>query len=225
MSESMAFIGGVAVAGLAALLLLKGTNASPQPNFAAITSQIPNTLMQPQVIQPPVQYPPNGYSQPVYANQPPSALNADQHQEIDKLNMQVDKLKSDNEQLRLQNQQFQGQLQGLNQQNWQLTQQLNQGRIAAAYQSQQQSQQTPWWSSPIIWAVGGMSLTIGGGVVVAGVLSLFSPRQRSPRTVQVIHPYNGNIPPLVPVRRAEFLPSSNHGETRRVETAEYDELR
>lgn len=33
MSESMAFIGGVAVAGLAALLMLRGTNNSLQPNF------------------------------------------------------------------------------------------------------------------------------------------------------------------------------------------------
>jgi len=221
MSESMAFIGGVAVAGLAALLLLKGANNSFQPNLA-MTPQIPTTLMQqPQVISP-VQYPPN-YSQPGYPNQPSPALNSENHQEIENLKIQMDRLKADNEQLKLQNQELQGQVQNFTQQQWQLTQQANQLKMASVPPYQQLPPQNPWWSSPIVWAVGGMSLTIGGGVIAAGVLSLFSPRQRSARTVQVIHPYNGPTPPLVPVRRAEFLPTSSHMEARRVEATEYDE--
>ncbi|MFM8008230.1 MAG: heterocyst differentiation related protein, partial [Dolichospermum sp.] len=44
MSESMAFIGGVAVAGLAALVLLKGTNTPISSNFA-VSPQMPGTLM------------------------------------------------------------------------------------------------------------------------------------------------------------------------------------
>jgi hypothetical protein len=223
MSESMAFIGGVAVAGLAALLLLKGANNSLQPNLA-MTPQIPSALMQqPQMVQP-VQYPPN-YGQPIYPNQPSPTINADNHQEIEKLSVQMERLKADNEQLRFQNQQLQGQVQNFTQQQWQLTQQANQKILASATvpSYQQPPQQNPWWSSPIVWAVGGMSLTIGGGVIAAGVLSLFSPRQRSARTVQVIHPYTGSTPPLVPVRRAEFLPTSSHTEARRVEATEYDE--
>ncbi|MEH2052875.1 heterocyst differentiation related protein [Nostoc sp.] len=219
MSESMAFIGGVAVAGLAALVLLKGTNTPLQPNFA-VASQMPGVVA-PQGMQPQM-YPYAPYGQPMYPNQvqPPTATSTDQRIEMEKLNtqMQLERLKNDNEQLKLQNQQLQGQVQNFNtQQQWQLAQQNNQPKTTAL------QPQTTWWSSPMLWAVGGAALTIGGGVVVAGVLALFSPRQRSARTVQVIHPYQGATPPLVPVRRAEFLPASRM-EARRVEAHEYDEM-
>ncbi|MBN3961224.1 heterocyst differentiation related protein [Nostoc sp. NMS8] len=219
MSESMAFIGGVAVAGLAALVLLKGTNTPLQPNFA-VASQMPGVVA-PQGMQPQM-YPYAPYGQPMYPNQvqPPTATSTDQRVEMEKLNtqMQLERLKNDNEQLKLQNQQLQGQVQNFNtQQQWQLAQQNNQPKTTAL------QPQTTWWSSPMLWAVGGAALTIGGGVVVAGVLALFSPRQRSGRTVQVIHPYQGATPPLVPVRRAEFLPASRM-EARRVEAHEYDEM-
>jgi hypothetical protein len=218
MSESMAFIGGVAVAGLAALVLLKGTNTPLSSNFA-VGTQMPGTVMAPQMMQPPMQY--GNYGQPVYSNQPPTATNSDQRLEMEKLkmNMQLEKLKADNEQLKLQNQQFQVQAQSFTQREWQLAQQANQQKMITA----QQPEQNNWWSSPMLWAVGGATLTIGGGVVVAGVLSLFAPKQRATRTVQVIHPYNGQTPSLNPVRRAEFLPSSRM-DSRRVETAEYDDM-
>ncbi|MDZ8187140.1 MAG: heterocyst differentiation related protein [Nostoc sp. ChiSLP02] len=216
MSESMAFIGGVAVAGLAALVLLKGTNTPLQPNFA-VGQQMPTTVVQPQVMPPQVQYPPGyyGQAQPVYPNTQPTPPNSDQRLEIEKLNMQMESLRKDNEQLKLLKQQLEGQVQNYNAQQQLL---LNNQQKAAALQPQ-----SPWWSSPMLWAVGGAALTIGGGVVVAGVLALFSPRQRPTRTVQVIHPYQGPTPPLVPVRRAEFLPASRL-EARRVEAPEYDEM-
>lgn len=214
MSESMAFIGGVAVAGLAALVLLKGTNTPLSSNFA-VSPQMPGTVMAPQVMQ----YPPN-YGQPVYSNQPPTAPNSDQRLEMEKQKMQIEKFKSDYEQLKLQNQQLQQQLQSATQQQWQAQLASQQQKIAAL----PQPEQNDWRNSPMLWAVGGATLTIGGGIVVAGVLSLFAPKQRPIRTVQVIHPsYNGQTPPLAPVRRAEFLPSSRM-EARRVETAEYDEM-
>jgi hypothetical protein len=212
MSESMAFIGGVAVAGLAALVLLKGTTNPIQSNFA-VAPQMPATVVAPQVIPPQAQYP---YAQPVYPNNPqPPAPTADQRLELERLNMQMERLKSDNEQLRVANQQLQFQFQTYN------SQQQQQQSLQPANQKTALQSPTPWWSSPIVWAVGGMTLTIGGGVVVAGVLALFSPRQR-PRTVQVIHPYQGPTPPLVPVRRAEFLP--HRAEARRMETPQYDEM-
>ena len=214
----MAFIGGVAVAGLAALLLLRGSNTpTQQPNFA-VSPQMP-TVVTPQVMQPSMQYPPN-YGQPIYPQVQPTIPSSNQALQLEKLNMTMEKLKTDNEQLRLQNQQLQGQIQSFTtQQQWQLAQQQNQQKVAALPPSVQDE----WWESPIIWAVGGATLTIGGGVVVAGVLSLFSPKQRPARTVQVIHPYNGHTPPLNTMRRAEFLPPSR-SESRRVETAEYDEV-
>jgi hypothetical protein len=212
MSESMAFIGGVAVAGLAALVLLKGTGTPlQQPNFA-VAPQIPTQVVAPQVM-PPAQY-------PVYGQQYPNTAPPAASLEYDKLKLQMDTLQRENQQLRDQAQQFQSQFETYKNQT-----QINAARDtqAAALQAASPSA-NPWWSSPIVWAVGGMTLTIGGGVVVAGVLSLFSPRQRPTRTVQVIHPYSGPTPPLAPVRRAEFLPP--HVEARRVhQTAEYDEMR
>ncbi|OUL26415.1 heterocyst differentiation related protein [Nostoc sp. T09] len=209
MSESMAFIGGVAVAGLAALVLLKGAGNSLQPNFA-VTPQMP-AVVQPQMMPP--QYP---YGQPLYPNnQPPTAPNSERLADIESVKSELARLKSDNEQLRTQNQQLQWQFQSYNQQQQQLFAQQNNQKTPL-------QPQTPWWSSPIVWAVGGMTLTIGGGVVVAGVLALFSPKQRPSRTVQVIHPYQGPTQPLVPVRRTEFLPPRM--EARRVEAPEYDEM-
>jgi len=213
MSESMAFIGGVAVAGLAALVLLKGTNTPLQSNFA-VTPQMP-AVVAPQVMPPQAQYPYGPYGQPVYPNQPPVAPNSEQRVEWEKLKVEFDRLKTDNEQLKTQNQRL---LDNYNTQQLQLAQN-NQPKAALAASQPE----NPWWSSPIVWAVGGMSLTIGGGIVVAGVLALFSPRQRPARTVQVIHPYQGSTPSLVPVRRAEFLPPSRM-EARRVEAPDYDEM-
>ncbi|HEY9801710.1 MAG TPA: hypothetical protein V6D25_15240 [Leptolyngbyaceae cyanobacterium] len=216
MSESMAFIGGVAVAGLAALLMLKGTNTTLQPNFG-VASQMPATVVAPQVMPPQYQPP---YGQPAYNNPQPTAPNPVQSVELERLKMDFERLKNDNEQLRAQNQQLQFQFQNWNNaQQMQLAQQNSQRVAAAALPAQGN-----WWSSPIAWAVGGATLTVGGGIVVAGVLSLFAERPRSARTVQVIHPYPSNTQPLVPVRRAEFLPPGGM-ETRRVETHEYDEMR
>ncbi len=216
MSESMAFIGGVAVAGLAALLMLKGTNTSLQPNFG-VASQMPATVVAPQVMPPQYQAP---YGQQAYNNPQPTAPNPVQSVELERLKMDLERLKNDNEQLRAQNQQLQFQFQNWNNaQQMQLAQQSTQRVAAAALPAQGN-----WWSSPIVWAVGGATLTVGGGIVVAGVLSLFSSRPRSSRTVQVIHPYPTTTQPLVPVRRAEFLPPGGM-ETRRVEAHEYDEMR
>jgi hypothetical protein len=216
MSESMAFIGGVAVAGLAALVLLKGTGTPLQPNIA-VAPQMP-AVVAPQMIPQQGQYSPYG-QQPPYFNNNPSAIppNSDPLRlEMERQKMQLERLQADNDQLKAQNQQLQFQVQTYNNQQLQFHQGNNAVQKAALEPSQ-----TPWWSSPIVWAVGGMTLTIGGGVVVAGVLALFSPKQRS-RTVQVIHPYHGPTPPLAPVRRAEFLPP--RGETRRAEATEYDEM-
>ncbi len=212
MSESMAFIGGVAVAGLAALLLLKGTGNALQPNYS-VTPQIPPVLA-PQVMQQ-SGYP--TYGQGVYPNPPaPVGPSTEERVAMERLKMENEALKKENDQIKNQFQQlqfqFQSQVNALNAQN-------NQNTVR---QATLPPEQTPWWSSPMAWAVGGMTLTIGGGVVVAGVLALFSPKQRPTRTVQVIHPYTGSNPPLASVRRPEFLPPRT--EVRRVEEAEYDDI-
>ncbi len=212
MSESMAFIGGVAVAGLAALVLLKGTGNALQPNYT-VTPQIP-AVVAPQVMQQP-SYP---YGQGVYPNPTaPVGPSTEERVAMERLKMENEALKKENDQIKTQFQQlqfqFQSQVNALNAQNNQNT---------TVRQATLPPEQTHWWSSPMAWAVGGMTLTIGGGVVVAGVLALFSPKQSQSRTVQVIHPYTGSTLPLANVRRPEFLPPRT--EVRRVEAPEYDDI-
>lgn len=206
MGESMAFVGGVAVAGLAALVLVKGVSNPVQPNFA-MAPQMPATVMASPGM-PPSYYPP-------YVNPQPASLSSDQRLELESLKAQMERIKSENEQLKTQNQQLQWQFLSQQQQSQLFTQQNNQ---KASLQPE-----NGWWSSPILWLVGGVTLTVGGGVVVAGILALFSPRQRTTRTVKLVHPYQDGMPPLIHSRHAKFLPSRS--ETRRMETAEYDEMR
>jgi hypothetical protein len=216
MSESMAFIGGVAVAGLAALVLLKGTVSPAQTGF--IPQQIQPQQAMPQMMPQAGQYPYGG--QPVVTNPIPNAPNNDQLRlDNERVKMQMDNLQRDNDRLKAENQQLNFQLQNFSNQQLKAIQDQSNPQRAA----QLPSSSSPWWSSGIVWAVGGMALTIGGGVVVAGVSALFSPKQRPVRTVQVIHPYNGPTPPLAnTTRRAEFLPP-RAVDSRRVESPEYDE--
>jgi hypothetical protein len=216
MSESMAFIGGVAVAGLAALVLLKGTVNPNQTGFTAIAPQIQAPIVAPQVMPQQVPY---GYpGQPVQPNLVPNVPNDQYRLDIER-KMQLDNIQRENEVLRKQYQESQSQLVNLNNQfQAQALQSQNNQR------AQLQQSQSPWWSSGIVWAVGGIALTVGGGIVFAGVSALFSQKQRPVRTVQVIHPYTGPTPPLAPTtRRPEFLPP-RVDTSRRVESHEYDDV-
>lgn len=216
MSESMAFIGGVAVAGLAALLLLKGANnPSPQGfNFTAPQIQSP-VVTQPFANQPV----PYGMGQPL-PNIAPTAVGGDQLRvDNERMKMQLEALQREGDRLKAENQQLQFQLQAFNNQQ-QLNAIQNQNSQQAAAQLQQPQ---PWWSSGIVWGVGGIALTVSGGIVAAGVSALFSQKSSRPvRTVQVIHPYNGANSSIAPTtRRTEFLPPRN--QVRRIESPEYDD--
>ncbi|PAX48286.1 heterocyst differentiation related protein [Brunnivagina elsteri] len=214
MSESMAFIGGVAVAGLAALVLLKGTVNPAQTGFTAVAPQIQAPIVAPQVM--PQQFPYGYPGQPVLPNTVPNVPNDQFRLDLER---KMENIQRENEVLRKQYQESQSQLVNLNNQfQAQALQSQNNQR------AQLQQSQSPWWSSGIVWAVGGIALTVGGGIVFAGVSALFSQKQRPVRTVQVIHPYTGPTPPLAPTtRRAEFLPPRVDS-SRRVESHEYDDV-
>ena len=214
MSESMAFVGGVAVAGLAALLLLKGAggNTPVQPNFT-VSPPIQAPVVTPMVPQAGT-YP---YPQPnPNVPLPVDPKTSQKIAELEKFKFLYERSQQENNQLKAQNQQMQFQMQQL-----QLSNQNNNQRVPTP--AEVNATENALLSSPIIWAVGGMSLAIGGGIVVAGVLALFSPKERNTRTVQVLHPYPNPNQPLAPVRRAEFLPPRK--EVRRVQqTHEYDDM-
>lgn len=220
MSESMAFIGGVAVAGLAALLLLKGAGGNAIQNFSASSPQAQAPVVAPPAIPPAAQY--NTYVPQNPSSSPGNFVNEQLRSDMDRMKLQIesmqrenDRLKSSNDQLQTQiNHQYQTQLKAFNPHNLQNAPQ--QAALAPAADND-------WWSSGVLWgAVGGMALTIGGGVVVAGVSALFSQKPRASRTVQVIHPYSSPNPTLTPVRRAEFLPPRQ--EQRRTEVPEYEDM-
>ncbi|MEB3182066.1 MAG: heterocyst differentiation related protein [Nostocaceae cyanobacterium] len=215
MSESMAFIGGVAIAGLAALVMFKGGGNPLQANVA-IPPQMPVQNMQqnPWMQQ-------NPQMQPGLTTATASNCGV----ESQRLTMERDRLQMENEQLKaqVQNQQF-----VIDSQNAQLktnatTPPLPNSTTPGAQTSflTASSTNTPWWSSGIVWAVGGAALTIGGGIVVAGVFALFSGNsQRDRRTIQVMQPPSDTTYPLVPMRRAEYLPP--RADSRRTEQYDYD---
>ena len=95
MSESMAFIGGVAVAGLAALLLLKGSGNSLPANFNATPQVQPPVVAQPYMAQPGT-YP----GVPAYPNQfPPSPDTSELRTQLGRQKTQLDVLQRENEQI------------------------------------------------------------------------------------------------------------------------------
>jgi hypothetical protein len=148
--------------------------------------------------------------------------------ESQRLTMERDRLQMENEQLKaqVQNQQFvidsQNAQMKTNVTNPQLPNSTTPNSPGSTTSFLAPSGNTPWWSSGIVWAVGGAALTIGGGIVVAGVFALFSGgSQRNGRTIQVVQPPSDTTYPLVPMRRAEYLPP--RVETRRVEQYDYDQ--
>jgi hypothetical protein len=208
MSESMAFIGGVAIAGLAAMVMLKGNGNNPIQGMPGLP-QMQAPMVQP--MQPQVQQP--------YPGSFPVAGPTCDANELQRLKSENERLVQDNNNKNVQITQLQQYAYDVNrQQQFHNFNAQSPGNV----QSSLPQPNSPWWTSPIVWAVGGMTLTIGGGVVVAGVLALFSGKDRHGRTVQVIHPYNGSTAPLAPIRRAEYLPPRS--EARRVETHDYDDM-
>jgi hypothetical protein len=87
-------------------------------------------------------------------------------------------------------------------------------------QTQVEQQDNPMLSG-LVWALGGMAVTISGGVVVIGALSVLSRQQRPPRTTYVVqHPYTAALPPTIPARRREYMPPPVM--ERQVEHIDYD---
>jgi hypothetical protein len=84
----------------------------------------------------------------------------------------------------------------------------------------QQQQENPLVSG-IVWALGGMAVTLSGGVVVVGVLAVLARQQRPPRTTYVVQqPYTSLPPSLHPRRRTEVIPPQI--EQRHIDYVEYD---
>ena len=223
MSDTTAFVGGAALAGLAALIILKGgiTIGSPNlapapalPSFAAAPLATPpaavGTLPTPAVV--------NASPVPAY--------------DLEKQQLATEQLKAQLENQRNQTEQLKNQLQG---QQALIDALAAQNKVSLANQvpatpygaygnrsasgldlSDRQSSNTIM--AGLMWALGGMILTFGGGIALVGMFVLFSRNQRPNRTIEVIHE---DYPTYLPTRRrSQMLPSRRT--LRRVNAEEID---
>jgi hypothetical protein len=210
MSDGMAFLTGAAFAGVAVLFLFKGG-----ANIGA--ANIPST--QPLPISPTSPYMTAPVT-PTPASPPPNPYNNYDQQRLD-----AERLRAMFEQQRVETEQLKAQMQSQQALIEQLSKQTDPNnslfaRSKAASAVAAQPQDNPMLSG-IVWALGGMAITISGGVVVIGALSVLSRQQRPPRTTYVVQqPYTALPPTLHPRRRADVMPPQI--EERRIDYVEYD---
>lgn len=221
MSDGMAFLTGAAFAGVAVLFMLKGGDglgvanlAPPQPAQISPTNPYNNP------------YNPYGMNQPTLTPATPGlAPNEFEQQQVtmDRLRAMLEQQRTETEQLKAQLQQQQLIIDNL-------TGQTNGTPLPARIEpappptpnQQQVQQQENSILSGLVWGLGGMAVTISGGVVVIGVLAVLSrQQQRPPRTTYVVpNPYNA-LPYSTPTRRrAEVIPP--HLDDRQVDYIEYE---
>jgi len=218
MSDGMAFLTGAAFAGVAVLFMLKGgtnigaTNIPPQA--LPISPTNPTNPTNP--------YSPYGATpgMPTPASPNPALYNNEQQR------LDTEQLKAMLNQQRMETEQLKAQVQ-------------NQQFVIDKLTTQADASARATWSKPvpatppvqqqensvlsgIVWGLGGVAITISGGIVVVGALSVLSRQQRpAARTTYVVQPpYNALPHTLQPRRRAEVI--SPQIEERRVDYVEYD---
>ena len=216
MSNGMAFVAGAGLAGIAALLFLKGGGNPGLYNLPAAAS-----LQPPQNLQQPLANPqmPPGFN-PALAPMPAPGVNnpaycancAQQQLENAQLKAQIEQL-----QTQLRNQQFVIDAQSAQMRNnGGLNPQLNPAQLTAGIQSSNPN------TTSLLWALGGMGVTVTAGLLMAGVFALLSRQQRPPAgTVQLIHPIN-QLPPSLPYKRRSEYASPRY-EEKRASYLDYDE--
>lgn len=203
MSDSTAFLGGAAFAGLAALLLLRGGGGIGPSNVSAPQSFSTVPIAPPQIPIPPPLPSDDGFDQ--------------QRRETEQLKTQFERQRAETEQLKAQLQSQQLVIDAL-------TSQIEQSNVSSQVRPGRELDLTERSTNPllssILWALAGMVLTITGGALLVLMLALLSRQQRPSRTV-VIHSMDENPAPyLYPKRRSEFLPPRL--EHRRVDPTTYD---
>ena len=212
MSDGMAFLTGAAFAGVAVLFLMKGGT-----NIGATTPPMAQLPLGPQTTTPTL-YPPGMQPQALPTASPGAGLyNTDQQQLVRLLEQQ----RTEIEQLRQQMQSQQSIIQRMTTQNNDPNANSLFDPTKATTEPPVAQQQDNPMLSGLVWALGGMAVTISGGVVVIGALSLMSRQQRPGRTTYVVqHPYTALPPTIQTRRRAEYMPPPVV--ERQVEHVDYD---
>lgn len=216
MSDGMAFLTGAAFAGVAVLFMLKGGDSITANSLPSV-GQLPTVQTNPANPYDPYMATPS-----VTPTSPNSSLYAAEQQRLD-----AERLRAMLEQQRTETEQLKAQLQNQQMLIEKLTTQTDPNarpawsRPASATTTPQPTQQENSMVSGIVWALGGMAITISGGIVVVGALAVLSRQQRPGRTTYVVQqPYNALPHTLQPRRRSEVMPAQI--EDRRVDYVEYD---
>lgn len=212
MSDTTSFLGGAALAGLAALVVMRGgvTIGSPSPSISQLP-QLPQlslgTTTNPATSQ--VALPPAPSPAPVAA-----AARSDY--ESAKLQVTVEDLKARLEQQQAQLRSQQAVIDTLTAQLRTASlpaQQPQPQPVAALPQSAPTPSAADQATNSVIaglpWALGGMMLTFGGGIALVGMFALLSRQNRPSRTIEVIHDdYPTYLPtaPMAARRRVQVLP-------------------
>ena len=217
MSDGMAFLTGAAFAGVAVLFMLKGGT-----NFGA--TNVPSSQPLPFSQTNPYGLNPAPNTTATLAS-PGLPGNTDQQKlEADRLKVMLEQQRTETEQLKaqLQNQQMLiEKLSAQNDPNNQNNSLFTRNKPPQAVASAQQ-EDNPILSG-MVWALGGMAITLSAGVVVVGALSVLSRQQRSGRTTYVVQQPSSfaALPPtLHPRRRTEVMPPQI--DERRIDYVEYD---
>lgn len=202
MSETTSFLGGAALAGLAAVILLKGGVSTNSPTLTP-TQPIPN------------------YGYPVTPGAPGATIppTAGTTPDADKQRAETEQLRALLEQQRVQTEQLKTQLQSqqalIETMNAQNKAGLSALQKPAANPSQIENNSV---FSNLLWMLGGVILTFGGGIALVGMFVLFAKQQRPSRTIEVVHDeYPGYLSNR---RRAQMLPARRT--IKRVEAEEID---
>ncbi len=206
MSDTTSFLGGAALAGLAALVVMRGGLTIGSPSMPSQQSfQLPQLSLGQGTINPAT----GQMTLPT-----PAAVAGRSPYEDAKLDVKVESLKAQIEQL---------QLQVRSQQTVMDTMSTQMRTGALATQAQQPSmvpqpatlpvspsdQAATSMLSGLPWALGGMMLTFGGGIALVGMFVLLSRQNRSGRTIEVIHDdYPAYLPTVQAAsrRRVQVIP-------------------
>jgi hypothetical protein len=217
MSDGMAFLTGAAFAGVAVLFMIKGGTNIGSANIPS--PQLPLTQTNPYMVSP------TPLPTAALASPGMPAYGTDQQRlEADRLKAMFDQQRTETEQLKAQLQNQQLIIEKLSSQNDPNNPNNSLfARNKPPVQPVASTQQDNPMLSGMVWALGGMAITISGGVVVVGALSVLSRQQRSGRTTYVVQQppaYTALPATLHPRRRAEVMPSQL--DERRVDYVEYD---
>ena len=220
MSDTTSFLGGAALAGLAALVVMRGGLTIGSPSMPQGQSfQLPQLSLGQGTINPAT-----GQLSPSLPGPSPGVTVGRTPYEDAKLSVQVEALKAQIEQL-------QGQMRNQQMVVDTMTTQLRTGMVSP----QVLPTVVPQPIQPIVsasdqaatnvitglpWALGGMMLTFGGGIALVGMFVLLS-RQNRGRTIEVVHDdYPAYLPNVQTAsrRRVQVLPPRRS--IRRVEAEE-----